>query len=195
MPRIPLIAVATFMVAAGGAAAQPGYGGSGYPQPRAYPQASDDGREAGAYANDAGDDDDRGSAQRPGAEGDSGAYGDAGQSQPDLGRELALRADQRAALQTYQRATAPNQAEQQRDEADAGRLTSMTTPQRLDFVAAQMRRDQAAFATRADAVRRFYGQLTPAQQHRFDQLTGPQAQDAEAEDREAGDDPATSPRL
>ena len=104
-----------------------------------------------------------------------GGYDERDQDRADLGRELGLRADQRSAFQAYEAATMPSQAEMQRQEGDMQRFRGMTTPQRLDFTAQQMQRDQADFGRRADAVRRFYAQLTPQQQRHFDHLTGPEA--------------------
>ena len=46
----------------------------------------------------------------------------------------------------------------------------MTTPQRLDAMAAHMAQRQQAFAARAEATKRFYAQLTPSQQKAFDAL-------------------------
>lgn len=132
-----------------------GYGGA--PGRQGY------GQDRGGY------DQDRGASSASGER-----DGDAGQGGPDLGRELSLRSDQRAALQAYQQATTPSAAEQQRMQDDMGRIARMTTPQRLDFTSQQMEREQSDFGRRAQAVRRFYAQLTPTQQRRFDQVTAPQ---------------------
>lgn len=50
-----------------------------------------------------------------------------------------------------------------------GRET-LTTPQRLDRMAQRMEQRQHAFQIRADAIRRFYAQLSPSQQAAFDAL-------------------------
>jgi protein CpxP len=50
-----------------------------------------------------------------------------------------------------------------------GRET-LTTPQRLDRMAQRMEQHQRAFQIRADAIRRFYAQLSPSQQAAFDAL-------------------------
>ena len=47
---------------------------------------------------------------------------------------------------------------------------NLTTPQRLDRMQAMMAEHQAQFARHADAVRRFYAALTPAQQKAFDAM-------------------------
>jgi periplasmic protein CpxP/Spy len=166
---------------------QPGYGQSGYGQPSygqpAYgsqpsPSSGYDQRSYGGAPGPQGGyppaGSDRGGAYADG----NGAPGEAGGA-PDLYRDLGLRPEQRAALAAYQQAVTPSAAEQQRMEADAQRLASLPTPQRLDAIAQQMSRDQAAFAQQAQAVRRFYAQLTPAQQRRFDQLTAPPADEGD----------------
>ena len=49
-------------------------------------------------------------------------------------------------------------------------MQNLTMPQRLDQKAAHMAERQQAFARRADAVKRFYAQLTPSQQQAFDAM-------------------------
>ena len=171
--------------------AQPGYGQGGYGQSgygqgdraqggSAYDRGYDDrsgpqGQQGQAQQGRDGYDDDRASPPGPASGRPPGGadYADADQTPPDLGRELHLRPDQQSALRAYQQATTPSQVEQQRAQQDFQRLAGLTTPQRLDFTAGQMQRDQADFARRAVAVRRFYAQLTPEQQRRFDQITAP----------------------
>lgn len=53
------------------------------------------------------------------------------------------------------------------DEAD-----ELTTPERIARARQRMAEHQAAFDKRADAVGRFYGQLTPSQKKVFDKLPG-----------------------
>ena len=53
-----------------------------------------------------------------------------------------------------------------------GRGAAMTTPQRLDHMAAMMSEHQAAFQRHAEAVRRFYAVLSPQQQKAFDAVSG-----------------------
>lgn len=50
-------------------------------------------------------------------------------------------------------------------------MAKMTTPQRLEKMRARMTEHMAAFDQHAQAVTRFYAQLTPAQQKAFDALT------------------------
>lgn len=47
---------------------------------------------------------------------------------------------------------------------------ALTTPQRLDRQAARMAERQQRFAQRAEATKRFYAALTPAQQKAFDAM-------------------------
>ncbi len=44
----------------------------------------------------------------------------------------------------------------------------MTTPERLDRMAARLDARRAAFTARAEATKTFYAQLSPAQQKAFD---------------------------
>lgn len=49
-------------------------------------------------------------------------------------------------------------------------MAGLTTPQRLDQMKGRMAEREAAFDRRADAIKRFYAQLTPAQQKAFDAM-------------------------
>ena len=49
-------------------------------------------------------------------------------------------------------------------------MQNLTTPQRLDRMAARMAERQQRFAQHAAAVKQFYAQLTPAQQKAFDAM-------------------------
>ena len=160
----------------GASSAQQGYGQDGYGAPSGQQGY---GQDRGGYDQDRGGYDQQRATS--GAPAGGAGYADADQAPPDLGRELNLRSDQRAALQAYRQSTTPSAAEQQRMQQDMGRLAGMTTPQRLDFTSQQMARDESEFANRAQAVRRFYTQLSPAQQRRFDQLTAPQQGGEEGE--------------
>ena len=51
-------------------------------------------------------------------------------------------------------------------------MDHLTTPQRLDRMAAKLAERQAEFQRHADAVRAFYAVLSPDQQRAFDALTG-----------------------
>ncbi|MBE7219065.1 MAG: Spy/CpxP family protein refolding chaperone [Caulobacteraceae bacterium] len=191
MLRISFPVLATALAVAGAAgAAQPGYDRSGYDQQAGYPQGAAPARPPAGY--DRGYDQDDADPASP--MGEAGGYtGGTQGGAPDLGRDLGLRPDQRAALQAYQQSTSPTAAQQQQMQADETRLASMNTPQRLDFISSQMRRDEADFAQRAAAVRRFYALLTPQQQRRFDQLTGPTADGGPGAGGDEGYDQRGSP--
>jgi protein CpxP len=83
---------------------------------------------------------------------------------------LQLRPEQEPALRALIAALQPDPAKMERMRAERGQRQQMTTPQRLDRMQARMAERQAAFARKADAIRRFYGQLTPAQQRAFDAM-------------------------
>ena len=162
-------------LAAGAAAAQP----SRYPS---YPPAASDSRTTApsqgydpydrsrpnGYAPQRGGYDDRRYDDRAAASPDDNA------EEPDLGRELNLRADQRAALDAYKAAFRPDEATARAAEDTARRLPSLSTPQRLDFTRREMERERADFERSDAATRRFYAQLTPEQRRTFDRVTAPQ---------------------
>jgi protein CpxP len=83
---------------------------------------------------------------------------------------LQLRPEQEPALKTFLAATAPNPDKLRERRAERGEGQALTTPQRLDRQSARMAERQKAFATRADATKRFYAQLNPSQQKAFDAL-------------------------
>lgn len=81
---------------------------------------------------------------------------------------LQLRPDQEAALKTYLEAGKRPEGARQRGER--ARLAEMTTPQRLDAARTRMTERMARFDQRAAATKRFYAQLSPAQQKAFDAM-------------------------
>jgi hypothetical protein len=83
---------------------------------------------------------------------------------------LQLRPEQEPALRALVAAMQPpaGERERMRQEHEAG--AKLTTPERLDRRAARMAEHAARFRQRADAIKRFYAQLTPAQQKAFDAL-------------------------
>ena len=83
---------------------------------------------------------------------------------------LQLTSQQEAALNTYVGALAPKAGDRPDRRGDRQSMREMTTPQRLDAMAAHMAQRQQAFAARAEATKRFYAQLTPSQQKAFDAL-------------------------
>jgi hypothetical protein len=86
---------------------------------------------------------------------------------------LQLRPDQEPALRAFVSSMQPTPEQIQRRQAEhaqraeAGKLP---TPERLDRMQARLAERQAAFARRADAIKRFYAQLSPSQQRAFDAL-------------------------
>ena len=83
---------------------------------------------------------------------------------------LQLTPAQEPALQALLSAMQPTG--EMRDHMKGGRddFKTLTTPQRLDRMQAMMAEHQAQFARHADAIRRFYAALTPAQQKAFDAM-------------------------
>ncbi len=83
---------------------------------------------------------------------------------------LQLTPQQKPALDAFLAAMAPPEGARQDRRKDMAEMRGLTTPQRLDAMAARMAERQQAFARRAEATKRFYAQLTPAQQKAFDAL-------------------------
>jgi protein CpxP len=83
---------------------------------------------------------------------------------------LNLRPDQDAALHAFIAAMAPPRHEgmMMRDKPED--MATLTTPQRLDRMAARMAEHQTEFQNRAAAIRQFYAALSPEQQRAFDAL-------------------------
>jgi len=81
---------------------------------------------------------------------------------------LQLTPAQKPALDAFLAAMAPPEGAREGFRERRAEMRDMTTPQRLDAMAARMDERQAAFARRAEATKRFYAQLTPAQQKAFD---------------------------
>jgi len=85
---------------------------------------------------------------------------------------LNIHPDQETAFQAFVAAIRPHHHDEAGPpaaptEADQAALT---TPQRLDRVAAMISKRQAVFQARADATRTFYAALSPEQQRAFDAL-------------------------
>ncbi|MAK83557.1 Spy/CpxP family protein refolding chaperone [Phenylobacterium sp.] len=120
-------------------------------------------------------------AQQPQAPGQGPRAGMEGRERPSpeqmrshmaerLRATLQLTPQQEAALNTYVAAIAPKAGERPDRRGAREAMRDMTTPQRLDAMAAHMAQRQQAFAARAEATKRFYAQLTPSQQKAFDAL-------------------------
>jgi len=83
---------------------------------------------------------------------------------------LQLRPDQEPALRALVAALKPDADRMAERQAYRAERNKLTAPQRLDRIQARMSEHQAAFARKADAIKRFYAQLTPAQQRAFDAM-------------------------
>ncbi len=91
---------------------------------------------------------------------------------------LKLRPDQEAAFQAFLASMRPSggrMAMRERDGENAN--ATLTTPQRLDRMAARMAKRQAEFQRRADAIRSFYAMLSADQQRAFDSMPLPMGHD------------------
>lgn len=113
-----------------------------------------------------------GQAQRPGMEARERPSPEQMRTQmaERLRTALQLTSQQNAALNTYVSAISPQPGARDDRRGDHQAMREMTTPQRLDAMAAHMAERQQAFAARAAATKRFYAQLTPSQQKAFDAL-------------------------
>ena len=83
---------------------------------------------------------------------------------------LQLRPDQEPALRVLIDSMRPSAEQMQRRQAERGETRRLPTPERLDRMQARMSERQAQFARRAEAIKRFYAQLTPSQQRAFDAM-------------------------
>ena len=85
---------------------------------------------------------------------------------------LQLRSDQEGALKAFIVAMKPHERPAPAADGDAPHHPPMpkTTPERLAMAEKKMAEHQVMFRKRNDAIRAFYGQLTPAQQKAFDAL-------------------------
>lgn len=83
---------------------------------------------------------------------------------------LQLRPDQEPALRALVDSMRPDPAKMAQRRSERAEARNLTTPQKLDRMQARMAERQTQFARRADAIKRFYAQLSPAQQKAFDAL-------------------------
>jgi hypothetical protein len=100
---------------------------------------------------------------------------------PDFPALLHLRPDQMAAYHAVETAGRESPTVIAQLRAKQQHLLTATTPQRLDFEAARMDLEVAHNHRVWAALRKFYAVLTPEQQHTFDQLTAPHAQQGPAQ--------------
>ncbi|WP_332765090.1 Spy/CpxP family protein refolding chaperone [Phenylobacterium sp.] len=83
---------------------------------------------------------------------------------------LQLRPDQEAALKAFVDSHQPPAGGREKRQERRGEMAGLTTPQKLDAQKARMAEHQARFEQHAAATKRFYAQLSPAQQKAFDAL-------------------------
>jgi hypothetical protein len=93
-----------------------------------------------------------------------------------MSQVLGLRADQQPALQAFLAAVAAPPGAIEKMRAQDAQMATMPTPQRLDMMLARMDDSRSLMVTRIAATKRFYAQLTPAQQRTFDTLGNQGAQ-------------------
>ena len=106
-------------------------------------------------------------------QGTGGPPSQGAQQQPDLSVILHLRPDQQGAYASFRAASQPSPDQVSQMHAARQNLTSLPTPARLDRIAAVLRLQMDMFQRNAQATRAFYSQLSPDQQHTFDQVTAP----------------------
>jgi len=83
---------------------------------------------------------------------------------------LQLRPNQEPALTELMAALKPPEGLRERMREERQAMQNLTTPERLDRQRDRLVKRQAEFDRRAMAIKRFYAQLTPAQQKAFDAL-------------------------
>ena len=101
---------------------------------------------------------------------------ESGQSVDDLHDALRLRPDQERAWQIFDEASRPDPQEEDRQRNAFERMGSLRAPQRFDLSLQMMRAELEATERRANALKVFYGTLTPQQQAIFDRETLPPRQ-------------------
>ncbi|MGC1301036.1 MAG: Spy/CpxP family protein refolding chaperone [Caulobacteraceae bacterium] len=84
---------------------------------------------------------------------------------------LQLQLNQHPAWRAYKDAAAEDKADAAHEQGQAEQLNTLPTPQRLDALMDQMKKQQAAFQREADATKAFYAVLSPEQRQIFDQVT------------------------
>jgi hypothetical protein len=83
---------------------------------------------------------------------------------------LQLRPDQEPALRALIAALQPPPGEREHMGRDRDEGARLSTPERLDRKAARMAEHEARFRQHAEAIKRFYAQLSPTQQKAFDAM-------------------------
>ena len=83
---------------------------------------------------------------------------------------LQLQASQDAALNAFLDALKPPAGAKEHMDRQAGEMQHMSTPERLDRMAARMDEQHSRMMARIAATKQFYAQLSPSQQKAFDDL-------------------------
>jgi len=84
---------------------------------------------------------------------------------------LHLTLTQEDAWRAYRRASAPDAEAASRHRSAMTMMPSLTTPRRIDLIAAEMQADLDSAKRKGEAVKAFYAALTPGQQRTFDRQT------------------------
>jgi len=87
-----------------------------------------------------------------------------------MSQVLGLRSDQQPALQAFLAAVAAPPGAVAKARAQDAQMAALPTPQRLDMMLTRMDDSRNLMVARVAATKRFYAQLTPAQQRTFDTL-------------------------
>lgn len=87
-----------------------------------------------------------------------------------LRQTLQLTPAQEPALQAFIASHEERRGERMGRREGRDAMANLTTPQRLDLMGQRMIERQQEFAAHAEATKRFYAQLTPAQQKAFDAM-------------------------
>jgi len=87
-----------------------------------------------------------------------------------MSQALGLRSDQQPALQAFLAAVAAPPGAIAKARAQDAQMATLSTPQRLDMMLSRMDESRSLMVSRITATKRFYAQLTPAQQRTFDTL-------------------------
>jgi hypothetical protein len=92
------------------------------------------------------------------------------QRMADLKAALAITPDQESAWSQFEAAMQPPVMPQSSDErGQGGEWAKLTTPERIDRMEQRMADRQQHFKQMGEAIKAFYGQLTPKQQKIFDE--------------------------
>ncbi len=91
--------------------------------------------------------------------------------------DLHLAAGQESAWTDYLRAITPDPQVEARHRATQELMPMVPTPRRIALIEATMTQDELDFRRQGEAVKAFYGKLTPDQQKVFDRDTLPSEND------------------